>query len=76
MKLLFPCEGFLTLVSLSTLSPPHFFCLFDFGRPEKGITLNIAGNNRLVPTQRMTGEDFWLLSKVLGNQTYITGTYA
>ncbi|XP_057612808.1 leucine-rich repeat-containing protein 34 [Chionomys nivalis] len=41
--------------------------------PEEGITLNIAGNNRLVPTQRMTGEDFWLLSKVLGNQTCITG---
>ncbi|XP_075807101.1 leucine-rich repeat-containing protein 34 [Microtus pennsylvanicus] len=41
--------------------------------PEEGITLNIAGNNRLVPTQRMTGEDFWLLSKVLGNLTCITG---
>ncbi|XP_021082591.1 leucine-rich repeat-containing protein 34 isoform X1 [Mesocricetus auratus] len=38
---------------------------------EKGITLSIAGNNRLVPVQRMTGEDFWLLSKVLTNQSFI-----
>ncbi|XP_005069801.1 leucine-rich repeat-containing protein 34 isoform X2 [Mesocricetus auratus] len=40
---------------------------------EKGITLSIAGNNRLVPVQRMTGEDFWLLSKVLTNQSFIIG---
>lgn len=41
---------------------------------EKGITLSIAGNNRLVPVQRMTGEDFWLLSKVLTNQSFIIET--
>ncbi|KAK7818588.1 hypothetical protein U0070_001563 [Myodes glareolus] len=41
--------------------------------PEEGIILIIAGNNHLVPTQRMTGEDFWLLSKVLSNQSHITG---
>ncbi|CAO2613512.1 Leucine-rich repeat-containing protein 34 [Lemmus lemmus] len=42
--------------------------------PEKGITLNIAGNNnQLVPTQKMTGEDFWLLSKVLSNLSFIIG---
>ncbi|CAH6789223.1 leucine-rich repeat-containing protein 34 [Phodopus roborovskii] len=40
---------------------------------EKGSTLNIAGNNRLVKVQRMTGEDFWLLSKVLMNQSFIIG---
>ncbi|CAO2613511.1 Leucine-rich repeat-containing protein 34 [Lemmus lemmus] len=42
--------------------------------PEKGITLNIAGNNnQLVPTQKMTGEDFWLLSKVLSNLSCVSG---
>ncbi|OBS82177.1 hypothetical protein A6R68_23833, partial [Neotoma lepida] len=40
---------------------------------KRGITLNIAGNNHLVPVQRVTGEDFWLLSKVLKNQSYISG---
>ncbi|KAL6061034.1 hypothetical protein STEG23_003390, partial [Scotinomys teguina] len=37
------------------------------------ITLNIAGNNHLVPVQRMTAEDFWLLSKILRNQPSISG---
>ncbi|XP_008969163.3 leucine-rich repeat-containing protein 34 isoform X2 [Pan paniscus] len=38
-----------------------------------GITLNIAGNNRLVPVERVTGEDFWILSKILKNCLYING---
>ncbi|XP_028699671.2 leucine-rich repeat-containing protein 34 isoform X3 [Macaca mulatta] len=38
-----------------------------------GITLNIAGNNRLVPVERVTGEDFWILSRILKNCLYING---
>uniref|UniRef100_A0A8C9IID2 Leucine rich repeat containing 34 n=1 Tax=Piliocolobus tephrosceles TaxID=591936 RepID=A0A8C9IID2_9PRIM len=38
-----------------------------------GITLNIAGNNRLVPVERITGEDFWILSRILKNCLYING---
>ncbi|ERE88981.1 leucine-rich repeat-containing protein 34 [Cricetulus griseus] len=44
-----------------------------FVRPEKEIILNIAGNNRLRKVQRLTGEDFWLLSKVLRNRSLIIG---
>lgn len=40
---------------------------------EEGITLHIGGNNRLVPVQRITGEDFWILSKLLRNQSRING---
>ncbi|XP_054981523.1 leucine-rich repeat-containing protein 34 [Sorex araneus] len=29
------------------------------------ISLNLAGNNRLIPVERLTGEDFWILCKVL-----------
>uniref|UniRef100_A0A2K5H7T1 Leucine rich repeat containing 34 n=1 Tax=Colobus angolensis palliatus TaxID=336983 RepID=A0A2K5H7T1_COLAP len=38
-----------------------------------GITLNIAGNNHLVPVERITGEDFWILSRILKNCLYING---
>ncbi|KAM6160986.1 leucine-rich repeat-containing protein 34 [Erethizon dorsatum] len=41
--------------------------------PKEGITLNIAGNNRLVPVQRVTGEDFYILSKILKNHPCING---
>ncbi|XP_052586401.1 leucine-rich repeat-containing protein 34 [Peromyscus californicus insignis] len=41
--------------------------------PEGGITLNVAGNNHLVPVQKVTGEDFWLLTKVLKNHSRIHG---
>ncbi|XP_042534785.1 leucine-rich repeat-containing protein 34 [Dipodomys spectabilis] len=41
-----------------------------------GITLNIAGNNRLVQVQRVTGEDFCILSKVLKNHSCISGVDA
>ncbi|XP_008828370.1 leucine-rich repeat-containing protein 34 isoform X2 [Nannospalax galili] len=40
---------------------------------KEGILLNIAGNNHLVPVERLTGEDFWLVSKVLQNQSSISG---
>ncbi|XP_029417936.1 leucine-rich repeat-containing protein 34 isoform X4 [Nannospalax galili] len=39
---------------------------------KEGILLNIAGNNHLVPVERLTGEDFWLVSKVLQNQSSIS----
>ncbi|XP_016003610.2 leucine-rich repeat-containing protein 34 isoform X4 [Rousettus aegyptiacus] len=39
----------------------------------EGITLNIAGNNHLIPVERVTGEDFWILSKVLEKNPYING---
>uniref|UniRef100_A0A8C6MSL4 Leucine rich repeat containing 34 n=1 Tax=Mus spicilegus TaxID=10103 RepID=A0A8C6MSL4_MUSSI len=42
-------------------------------RPKEKFTVNIAGNNRLVSGQRITGEDFWLLSKTLRNQPCISG---
>ncbi|XP_070947322.1 leucine-rich repeat-containing protein 34 isoform X2 [Macaca nemestrina] len=40
-----------------------------------GITLNIAGNNRLVPVERVTGEDFWILSRILKNCLYINALF-
>lgn len=40
---------------------------------EKGITVNFAGNNRLIPVERVTGEDFWILSKILRNHPYVSG---
>ncbi|XP_016058498.1 PREDICTED: leucine-rich repeat-containing protein 34 [Miniopterus natalensis] len=39
----------------------------------KGITLNIPGNNCSVPVERVTSEDFWILSKILQKNTYING---
>ncbi|XP_052036639.1 leucine-rich repeat-containing protein 34 [Apodemus sylvaticus] len=42
-------------------------------RPKEKITVNIGGNSRLVSGQRLTGEDFWLLSKALRNQPCISG---
>lgn len=43
-----------------------------FNRLE-GITLNVAGNNRLIPVERVTGGDFWIVSKVLEKNPYING---
>ncbi|XP_012860487.1 leucine-rich repeat-containing protein 34 [Echinops telfairi] len=40
---------------------------------ENGITLNIAGNNRLVPVERVTGEDFWILYRILKKNSYFIG---
>ncbi|XP_070439167.1 leucine-rich repeat-containing protein 34 isoform X1 [Equus przewalskii] len=42
------------------------------GRLER-ITLNIAGNSRLTPVERVTGEDFWILYRILKKNPYITG---
>nr|XP_025044772.1 leucine-rich repeat-containing protein 34 isoform X2 [Pelodiscus sinensis] len=39
----------------------------------KGITLKIAGNNRLVPVQKVTDEDFRTLAFILSNNTFVTG---
>ncbi|XP_050822001.1 leucine-rich repeat-containing protein 34 isoform X2 [Gopherus flavomarginatus] len=39
----------------------------------KGITLKIAGNNRLVPVQKVTDEDFRMLACILSNNTFVTG---
>ncbi|XP_021250273.1 leucine-rich repeat-containing protein 34 isoform X6 [Numida meleagris] len=39
----------------------------------KGITLKIAGNNRLVPVQRVTDEDVQVLASVLCSAVFVTG---
>ncbi|XP_021109658.1 leucine-rich repeat-containing protein 34 isoform X6 [Heterocephalus glaber] len=41
--------------------------------PKEGITLSIAGNNRLIPVQKVTAEDFCILSKLLKDNPYING---
>ncbi|XP_053513524.1 leucine-rich repeat-containing protein 34 isoform X2 [Artibeus jamaicensis] len=38
-----------------------------------GITLNIAGNSHSVPVERVTGEHFWILSKILEKNLSING---
>ncbi|XP_032302516.1 leucine-rich repeat-containing protein 34 isoform X2 [Coturnix japonica] len=38
-----------------------------------GITLKIAGNNRLVPVQRVTDEDVQVLASVLSSAVFVTG---
>ncbi|NWR63719.1 LRC34 protein, partial [Bucorvus abyssinicus] len=42
-------------------------------RQTKGITLKIAGNNHLVPAQRVTDDDLQVLASVLGSAVFITG---
>ncbi|EMP39831.1 Leucine-rich repeat-containing protein 34 [Chelonia mydas] len=42
-------------------------------RLTKGITLKIAGNNRLLPVQKVTDEDFRMLACILSNNTFVTG---
>eukprot|EP00076_Gallus_gallus_P043836 XP_025009374.1 leucine-rich repeat-containing protein 34 isoform X3 [Gallus gallus] len=42
-------------------------------RQAKGITLKIAGNNRLVPVQRVTDEDVQVLASVLRTAVFVTG---
>ncbi|NXS56587.1 LRC34 protein, partial [Brachypteracias leptosomus] len=39
----------------------------------KGVTLKIAGNNHLVPVQRVTDDDFQVLASVLHNAVFVTG---
>ncbi|KAH1165354.1 hypothetical protein KIL84_022913 [Mauremys mutica] len=45
----------------------------DITRLTKGITLKIAGNNRLVPVQKVTDEDFRMLACIISNNTFVTG---
>uniref|UniRef100_A0A8D0KPW6 Leucine rich repeat containing 34 n=1 Tax=Salvator merianae TaxID=96440 RepID=A0A8D0KPW6_SALMN len=40
----------------------------------KKITVKIAGNNRLVPVQKVTDEDFQILATVFVNNVFLTGT--
>ncbi|NWZ49799.1 LRC34 protein, partial [Haliaeetus albicilla] len=42
-------------------------------RGTKGITLKIAGNNRLVPVQRVTDDDLQVLASVLRSTVLVTG---
>ncbi|NWS74110.1 LRC34 protein, partial [Crotophaga sulcirostris] len=39
----------------------------------KGIMLKIAGNNHLVPVQRVTDDDLQVLASVLSNTDFVTG---
>ncbi|XP_072608354.1 leucine-rich repeat-containing protein 34 isoform X1 [Vulpes vulpes] len=39
----------------------------------EGLTLNIAGNSCLMPVERVTCEDFWILSRILKKNLYING---
>ncbi|NWH71298.1 LRC34 protein, partial [Piaya cayana] len=39
----------------------------------KGITLKIAGNNHLVPVQRVTDDDLQVLTSILRNTVFVTG---
>ncbi|XP_026710505.1 leucine-rich repeat-containing protein 34 isoform X3 [Athene cunicularia] len=42
-------------------------------RRTKGMTLKIAGNNHLVPVQRITGDDLQVLASVLCSTVFVTG---
>ncbi|NXI93832.1 LRC34 protein, partial [Psophia crepitans] len=42
-------------------------------RRTKGITLKIAGNNHLVPVQRVTADNLQVLTSVLQNTGFVTG---
>ncbi|XP_034854597.1 leucine-rich repeat-containing protein 34 isoform X2 [Mirounga leonina] len=45
----------------------------EIEKGSEGITLNIAGNSRLMPEERVTGEDFWILFRILKKNPYING---
>uniref|UniRef100_A0A4X1VDJ3 Leucine rich repeat containing 34 n=3 Tax=Sus scrofa TaxID=9823 RepID=A0A4X1VDJ3_PIG len=45
----------------------------EIGKGLEGITVNIAGNSRLMMVERITGEDFWILCRILKNNPYING---
>ncbi|NXS10821.1 LRC34 protein, partial [Neodrepanis coruscans] len=42
-------------------------------RCTEGITLKMAGNNHLVPVQRVTDDDFGVLASVLDQAAFVTG---
>lgn len=52
---------------------PHVLIRLCYSRQTKGITLKIAGNNHLVPVQRVTDDDLQVLASVLGKAVFITG---
>ena len=66
MSLLFPHEEKILLLFFTE------FLISHFHRAE-GITLSMAGNAHSVPVERVTGEDFWILSKILEKNPYING---
>ncbi|XP_045759369.1 leucine-rich repeat-containing protein 34 isoform X2 [Mirounga angustirostris] len=45
----------------------------EIEKGSEGITLNIAGNSCLMPEERVTGEDFWILFRILKKNPYING---
>ncbi|XP_004756593.2 leucine-rich repeat-containing protein 34 isoform X2 [Mustela putorius furo] len=45
----------------------------ELEKGSEGITLNIAGNSRLMPEERVTGKDFWILFRILKKSPYISG---
>lgn len=56
--------------------PSHDVLTFLCYRKQiKGITLKIAGNNHLVPVQRVTDEDLQVLAFVLHSSIFVTGEF-
>ncbi|XP_044107691.1 leucine-rich repeat-containing protein 34 isoform X2 [Neovison vison] len=45
----------------------------ELEKGSEGITLNIAGNSHLMPEERVTGKDFWILFRILKKSPYISG---
>ncbi|XP_005886619.1 PREDICTED: leucine-rich repeat-containing protein 34 isoform X4 [Myotis brandtii] len=45
----------------------------EIEKGSRGITLNLAGNNHSMPVERLTNEDFLILSKTLEKNPYING---
>ncbi|XP_034519171.1 leucine-rich repeat-containing protein 34 isoform X2 [Ailuropoda melanoleuca] len=45
----------------------------EIEKGSEGITLNIAGNSCLLPEERVTGEDFWILFRILKKNPHING---
>ncbi|XP_045857552.1 leucine-rich repeat-containing protein 34 isoform X2 [Meles meles] len=45
----------------------------ELEKGSEGITLNIAGNSRLMPEERVTDKDFWILFRILKKNPYFSG---
>ncbi|XP_070262944.1 leucine-rich repeat-containing protein 34 isoform X5 [Myotis yumanensis] len=45
----------------------------EIEKGSRGITLNLAGNNHSMPVERLTNEDFLILSKTLEKNPYVNG---
>lgn len=61
------------LIFLYRFTSPRVLTFLCYSRCAKGITLKIAGNNHLVPVQRVTDGDLQVLASVLHNTVYVTG---